>query len=82
MRIAVNRRALEINKRITDVSLHHPPIIIKDELGRVEHVYNLKLWPNKRWRIVYNPAEPWIEVMDDGEPMAFNVWIESYEDYD
>ena len=80
MKIAVNRKALEINKRIIDRSLHHPPIVVKDELGRVTHAYDIKLWPNKKWRVVYEPTEPWIEIMDDGEPMAFNVYIESYND--
>lgn len=79
MRIAVDRRALEINKRISDRSLHHPPILVRDNSGKTSHVYEFILSNDLNWRVVYEPFEPWIEVAGDGEPIAFNVWIEEYD---
>jgi len=76
LRIAVDRKALELNKRITDLNQHHPPIIIEQDDGRVAHAFDFPLMKNRTWRIVYRPDTPWIEIMDDGEPMAFNVWIQ------
>lgn len=76
MRIAVNRRALELNRRIIDTTLHHPPIIIEQDDGEVGYAYDFTLMKNRNWKIVYRPNDPWIEIMDDGEPMAFNVWIQ------
>jgi hypothetical protein len=79
MKVAVNRRALEINKRISDTKLHHPPIIVKDELGNISEHYTFNLRDWKNWRIVYRPETPWIEILD-GDPIAFNVWIEGFDD--
>jgi hypothetical protein len=79
MRVAVNRRALEINRRITHRALHHPPIIIKQNDGTIGYAYDFPLPRNSCWKIVYNPDEPWIEVLDDGEPISFNVWIEEID---
>lgn len=76
MRIAVNRRALEINKRIVDTSLHHAPILVKFDDGKTLELHEFSLDRDKLWNIVYRPETPWIEVMNDGEPMSFNVWIE------
>lgn len=75
MRIAVNRRALEINKRIVDTSLHHPPILVEFDDGKTLELDSFPLPKNRNWHVVYRPETPWIEVIE-GEPMAFNVWIE------
>lgn len=81
MRIAVNRRALEVNRRIADTALHHPPIIIEDDAGNVGCSYDFALPRNREWRVVYRPNTPWIEVMeDDGEPISFNIWITDGKD--
>lgn len=76
MKIAVNRRALEINKRIVDTKLHHPPILIKFNDGKTLELHEFPLDRDRAWNVVYRPDNPWIEIMDDGEPMAFTVWIE------
>ena len=75
MRIAVNRRALEINKRISDTSQHHPPILVEFDDGKTLELKDFPLPKNREWHVVYNPETPWIEIIE-GEPMAFNVWIE------
>jgi hypothetical protein len=76
MRIAVNRRALEINKRITDTKLHHPPILVEFDDGKTLELNDFPLPRNREFHVVYRPDTPWIEVLDDGEPIAFTVWIE------
>jgi hypothetical protein len=79
MKIAVDRKALEINRRITDVNLHHPPILVQWDDGKITWHNHFPLAINEQWNVVYepDPEKVWIEVDQSGEPVAFNVWIEN-----
>lgn len=74
MRIAVNRKALEINKRIVDKKNHHPPIIVESASGTVKEFEIFTLPRNRTWIVMYDPDNPWT-CLD----MEFTVWIESFD---
>lgn len=81
MKIAVDRKALEINRRITDRYLHHPPILVKDDNDMTTRLHEYLLPPALNWRVIYepDPKKVWTEIGDDGESVSFNVWIESID---
>lgn len=74
MRIAVNRKALEANKRIGDFTDHLPPIIVEDDNGEIATLFAYNLDQRKDWHVIYDPDNPW-SALD----MEFTVWIESLD---
>lgn len=74
MKIAVDRKALEKNKRIPDPKNHLPPIIVIHDSGTITHHKHLRV--DYGTKIVYSPSDPLI-INIDGEETEFTVWIEA-----